>query len=159
MAQQFKLPDGRNVDYLVSGAKDGFPFVWIHGTPGAYLPSPGLPEICEKRGLKMITLSRAGYGGSSRNKGRRLVDAVEDIKALIEHLGVERCIVGGWSGGGQLTPPSHHHKPSGLILQDRPTCLGLRSPVTRLCRRCMRRRSSAFQCPWPGFPRGPRRKQ
>ncbi|KAF2100254.1 alpha/beta-hydrolase [Rhizodiscina lignyota] len=63
MAQQFTLPDGRIIDYLIEGAKDGFPFVWIHGTPGAYLPIDSLNAICEKKGVKVITLSRAGYGG------------------------------------------------------------------------------------------------
>jgi pimeloyl-ACP methyl ester carboxylesterase len=102
MARQFKLPDGRNIDYLVSGAKDGFPLVWIHGTPGAYIPPSSLPAVCEKKGVKVITLSRPGYGGSTRKKGGQVVDTVADIQALIEHLGVERCFVGGWSGGGMF---------------------------------------------------------
>jgi pimeloyl-ACP methyl ester carboxylesterase len=103
MAQQFKLPDGRNLDYLISGAQDGFPFIWIHGTPGAYSPLSSLAATCAENGLKIITLSRAGYGGSTRNKGRLVVDAVADIQALTEHLGVKRCVVGGWSGGGRFT--------------------------------------------------------
>jgi len=102
MAQQYKLADGRNVDYLVSGAKDGFPLVWIHGTPGAYTPLPSLTAICEKKGIRVITLSRAGYGGSTRKKGGQVVDVVADIQALNEHLGVDRCFVGGWSGGGMF---------------------------------------------------------
>jgi pimeloyl-ACP methyl ester carboxylesterase len=105
MAKQFKLPDGRNVDYLVYGATDGFPLIWLHGNPGAYLPVPTLAAACERKGIKLISLSRAGYGGSSRSKGRRVVDAVADIQALNEYLGVERCFVGGWSGGGMLALP------------------------------------------------------
>lgn len=101
MPEQLKLPDGRNLDYLISGAKDGFPLMYIHGTPGAYLPIPGFPEACEKKGIKLITTSRAGYGGSSRLKGRSIVDFVADIRALKEHLGVGKCFVGGWSGGGE----------------------------------------------------------
>lgn len=53
-----------------------------------------------------MTLSRAGYGGSTRNKGRRIVDAVSDIQAVNQHLGIERCFVGGWSGGGKLNSPA-----------------------------------------------------
>jgi pimeloyl-ACP methyl ester carboxylesterase len=102
MAQQFELPDGRNIDYLVSGAKDGFPLVWIHGTPGAYITLSSLIAVCEQKGVKLITLSRPGYGGSTRKKGGQVVDTVADIQALIEHLGVERCFVGGWSGGGMF---------------------------------------------------------
>ncbi|KAK5701863.1 hypothetical protein LTR97_004681 [Elasticomyces elasticus] len=100
MAQQFQLPDGRNLDYQISGAKDGFPFVFIHGTPGAYPTLSGLKAVCEKKNVKLITFSRAGYGGSTRHRGRRVIDGVADTKALLEHLGVQECIVGGWSGGG-----------------------------------------------------------
>jgi pimeloyl-ACP methyl ester carboxylesterase len=105
MAKQFQLPDGRNLDYAVYGPADGFPFVWIHGTPGGYIPVPDVLNMCDKKGLKLITASRAGYGNSTRNKGRNVVDAVADLRALNEHLGVERCLVGGWSGGGKLFLP------------------------------------------------------
>ena len=100
MAQEFKLADGRNIDYCTYGAADGFPLVWIHGTPSSYLPVPSLTVVCEKKGFRVITLSRAGYGGSTRNKGRRVIDSVADIRALLDHLGVEQCVVVGWSGGG-----------------------------------------------------------
>ncbi|KAL1849149.1 hypothetical protein Daus18300_013354 [Diaporthe australafricana] len=99
-AQTFDHPDGRKTDYLISGAKDGFPLIFIHGTPGSYTVSPKFSAACEDKGLKLITLSRAGYGGSTRNKGRRVVDAVADIQAVLEHLGVKKCVVGGKSGGG-----------------------------------------------------------
>ena len=75
----------------------------IHGTPGAYTPLPGFPELCKKKGIKLVTLSRAGYGGSSRNRGRLVADNVADIQALKEHLGLDKCLVGGWSGGGPLS--------------------------------------------------------
>lgn len=99
--QQFGLPDGRKVDYLVSGAQDGFPMVFIHGTPGACLVDPTMRVACEEKGIKVITMSRAGYGGSTRNRGRRVVDVVGDVQALLEHLGIEKWVAGGWSGGGK----------------------------------------------------------
>lgn len=102
MAEQFQLPDGRHLDYLVYGPEDGIPLIWIHGTPSGYLPIPELLTTCENKGIKLITFSRAGYGRSTRNKGRQVVDIVADIQALNQHLGVERCVVGGWSGGGML---------------------------------------------------------
>ena len=99
-AQSLTHPDGRKTEYLISGAQDGFPLVFIHGTPGSYTVGPKMRAACEGKGIKLITLSRAGYGGSTRNKGRRVVDAVADIQALLEHLGVKKCVVGGRSGGG-----------------------------------------------------------
>ncbi|KUI59776.1 Proline iminopeptidase [Cytospora mali] len=94
------LPDGRKIEYLTSGAEDGFPMVFIHGTPGAYIVNPTMSTLCDEKKIKLITMSRAGYGSSTRNKGRRVVDVVADIQALLEHLRVEKCVVGGWSGGG-----------------------------------------------------------
>lgn len=100
MAQTLELPDGRKVDYLISGSTDGFPLVYIHGTPGSYTTESDLVAACSKKGIKLVTLSRAGYGGSSRNHGRTVVDFVADIQALLRHLGLEECVVGGESGGG-----------------------------------------------------------
>ena len=103
MAESFKLPDGRVVDYLVSGDTAGFPLIWIHGTPSSYVGYKDMQEVCGRKGIKLITFSRAGYGGSSRHAGRNVVDAVPDVQALADHLNVKRCLVAGWSGGGKLT--------------------------------------------------------
>jgi pimeloyl-ACP methyl ester carboxylesterase len=101
MAKQLKLSDGRNLDYAIAGAIDGFPLIWHHGTPSGYIAIPSLAKACEKSGFTLLTFSRAGYGGSSRRKGRRVVDDVDDVRELMKHLGLEKCVVGGWSGGGR----------------------------------------------------------
>lgn len=48
----------------------------------------------------MVTFSRAGYGDSARQPGRRVVDVAADVAAVLSHLGAQRCLVAGWSGGG-----------------------------------------------------------
>lgn len=100
MVQQLTLSDGRRLDYLVEGAQDSFPLIYLHGTVGAYTPNPLFRAACERKGVRVITLSRAGYGDSTRNKGRSVVDAVKDIEELKRHLGIDKCFVAGWSGGG-----------------------------------------------------------
>ncbi|MDQ1512802.1 MAG: hypothetical protein QOC59_644, partial [Microbacteriaceae bacterium] len=52
------------------------------------------------RGLRLVTYSRAGYGASARNRGRTVADVVPDVQAVLDHLGADRCVVAGWSGGG-----------------------------------------------------------
>ena len=47
-----------------------------------------------------MTFSRPGYGDSTRQPGRRVVDAAADVAAVLEHLGAARCLVAGKSGGG-----------------------------------------------------------
>lgn len=101
MAQVLTLSDGRKLEYLISGASDGFPLVYIHGTPGSLYTGSDLEAACTKKGIKLINLNRAGYGGSTRNRGRTIVDFVADIHALLQHLGVKECVVGGRSGGGE----------------------------------------------------------
>lgn len=101
MAEQFKLSEGRTLDYAVAGASNGLPLLWFHGTPSAYPPVTKLATTCEKKGIQLISYSRPGYGGSTRQKGRRVVDGVEDAKELLQYLGHDRFFVGGWSGGGK----------------------------------------------------------
>ena len=95
-----ELPDGRLLDFRVSGPPDGAPLVMHHGTPGSLVAYRPIERAVHRRGLRMVTYSRPGYGGSTRNRGRRVADVVGDLEALLDHLGAERCVTLGWSGGG-----------------------------------------------------------
>jgi pimeloyl-ACP methyl ester carboxylesterase len=103
LAEQLVLADGRRLDLRVSGPKDGLAFVFHHGTPGAATPSRALERAAHTRGLRLVTTSRPGYGRSDRRAGRTIADVVPDTAAVLGHLGAERCVVGGWSGGGPHT--------------------------------------------------------
>ena len=48
----------------------------------------------------MVTYSRAGYGDSTRRTGRFVADVVTDVTQVLDHVGVDRCVTAGWSGGG-----------------------------------------------------------
>ena len=95
-----RLPDGRRLDVRVSGPANGLPLVFHHGTPGAATPIRALERAAHKRGLRLVTTSRPGYGDSTRQAGRSVVDVVADTTAVLAAIGTERCLVGGWSGGG-----------------------------------------------------------
>lgn len=97
---QLRLPDGRLLDLRVSGPAGGLPLVYHHGTPGAATPIRALERAAHARGLRLVTTSRPGYGGSTRQPGRRVVDVVADTSAVLDALGAQRCLVAGWSGGG-----------------------------------------------------------
>jgi pimeloyl-ACP methyl ester carboxylesterase len=94
------LPDGRLLDIRVTGPEDGTPFVVHHGTPAGVGAFRAVEEGVHRRGLRLVTYSRAGYGGSTRNPGRTVADVVPDLETLLDHLGAERCVTLGWSGGG-----------------------------------------------------------
>ncbi len=94
------LSDGRLLDVAVSGPADGTPLVFHHGTPGSVKASRAIERAAHRRGLRLVTTSRAGYGASTRAPGRAVVDVVPDVSAVLDHLGADRCLVAGWSGGG-----------------------------------------------------------
>lgn len=94
------LPDGRVLDIEISGPDDGVPLLFHHGTPGAVPQVNAMRRAAHARGLRLVTYSRAGYGGSDRLPGRAVVDIVPDVEAVLDHLGAPRCLVAGWSGGG-----------------------------------------------------------
>jgi pimeloyl-ACP methyl ester carboxylesterase len=95
-----ELPDGRRLEVEVSGPEDGTPLVFHHGTPGSAYQFRAIQRAAHSRGLRLVTFSRAGYGSSTRRPGRSVVDVVGDVSAVLAHLGAERCLVAGWSGGG-----------------------------------------------------------
>ena len=107
------LPDGRDLDILVSGPEDGVPLVYHHGTPGSVTPATRLAEAAYRHGLRLVTMSRAGYGLSSRDPGRTVASVADDVAAVLDHLGASRCVTAGWSGGGP------HALATGALLSDR----------------------------------------
>ncbi len=95
-----QLPDGRRLDVRVSGPGGGLPLVFHHGTPGALTPIRELERAAHARGLRLVTTSRPGYGGSTRQPGRNVADVAADTAAVLAAIGAERCLIAGWSGGG-----------------------------------------------------------
>ena len=94
------LADGRTLEVEASGPEDGLALVVQHGTPGSLVRFRTIEQAAEARGLRLVTYSRPGYGSSTRQAGRLIADAAADLEAVLEHLGAERCVTVGWSGGG-----------------------------------------------------------
>jgi pimeloyl-ACP methyl ester carboxylesterase len=97
---ELTAPDGRTLAALEVGPPGGPVIVAQHGTPGAGRLSRRVVESAEERGLRLITFDRAGYGGSSPNRGRNVAAVAADVSAVLDALGVERFATYGVSGGG-----------------------------------------------------------
>jgi pimeloyl-ACP methyl ester carboxylesterase len=93
------LADGRALDINDPGG-DGAVLLFHHGTPGSLVPFALMGVEAKRAGLRLVTYSRAGYGASSRRPGRSVADVVPDMEQVLDHLGVERCVTAGLSGGG-----------------------------------------------------------
>jgi pimeloyl-ACP methyl ester carboxylesterase len=101
---QATTPDGRTLEVLTGGADDGYPLLFHSGTPSAAAPFDRLDEAFVKAGLKLVTYSRPGYGGSTPRAtdgpAARIADDVPDSVTVLDHLGIGDFITLGWSGGG-----------------------------------------------------------
>jgi pimeloyl-ACP methyl ester carboxylesterase len=95
-----RLSDGRDIDVYESGPVDGKVLVFHHGTPGSGRPIRAIDDAAQGLGLRLVTMSRPGYGDSTRSPGRSVVDAAADTAAVLDALGVDQCFTAGWSGGG-----------------------------------------------------------
>ena len=93
-------PDGREVAFAVWGDPAGFPVLSLHGTPGCRLERWPDEELYGGLGVCLVTHDRAGYGRSSRQRGRCVADEVDDVRLIADELGFERLGVTGGSGGG-----------------------------------------------------------
>src|SRR5262249_2252605 len=93
------LRDGRTLHVYDSGDPDGRVVVEHHGTPGSGLVYPPDLALGRARALRIGSYDRAGYGGSTPNPGRSVVDVVPDIDDVVEALEVERYVTLGGSGG------------------------------------------------------------
>ncbi|HEX6701955.1 MAG TPA: alpha/beta fold hydrolase [Gaiellaceae bacterium] len=98
-ARSVELPDGRRLAVHEGGDPTGRIVVYHHGTPSdGSLYRPWI-EDAKRRGIRLVGYDRPGYGGSTRRPGRRVVDAVRDVEAIVEALGGGPYATWGVSGG------------------------------------------------------------
>ncbi len=100
---ELTLSDGRVLSVYVQGPDDGTLLISHHGTPGAGVPMPSFVNAAAQRGLRWVSYSRPGYGGSTRVEGRDVADCVRDVAEIADRLGADRFFTLGGSGGGPHT--------------------------------------------------------
>lgn len=98
-----ELPDGRTVEVATLGTPTGSTIFFHHGTPGTTRTVKMFEPLLELGDFYLITASRPAYGRSSRDEGHRVSSAVDDAKVALAHVGRERYVALGWSGGGPRT--------------------------------------------------------
>lgn len=98
--QLITLADGRTLDVFLAGADDAPLVVNLPGTPQGHRLLPALEEAAELTGVRIASIARPGYAGSTRLPGRSVADVVPDVLEVVDALGVARFAVVGTSGGG-----------------------------------------------------------
>ena len=101
---QLLLPGGRTISYAIIGDPAAPPAFYFHGWPASRLEAAVVDDVK----LRLIAIDRPGYGYSSAQARRRLVDWPADVTALADHLGLERFYVVGVSGGAPYAVACAH---------------------------------------------------
>lgn len=93
------LTDGRVLGYRLSGDPQGKPFFTFHGLPGSRMEGMLFDEAAKRLGVKIITPDRPGYGLSTYQPERSLVEWGRDVVQLADILGLDTFGIIGISGG------------------------------------------------------------
>lgn len=94
------VQDGRLREAVAEGDPNGSLLVFHHGSPGAAAPFPAFHRAAKERGIRLVHYSRPGFGDSTRLQGRSVASCATDVAILADHLGADRFVTMGWSGGG-----------------------------------------------------------
>jgi pimeloyl-ACP methyl ester carboxylesterase len=93
------LSDGRTIAYAEWGDAGGVPALYFHGWPGSRLEGSLLDASAKRHHIRLITIDRPGYGGSTFRPSRTIEGWTDDVAEIAAGLGVERFAVMGLSGG------------------------------------------------------------
>lgn len=88
------LRDGRSLAYAEYGVPHGAPVFFFHGTSHSRLTRPA-EDVLAAFGVRLITIDRPGFGLSSFQPGRTLLDWPDDVLELAEALGTDRFAIAG----------------------------------------------------------------
>ncbi len=97
--------------YAEYGDLGGKPVFFFHGMPGSRLFRP-YDNITAELGVHLITIDRPGYGESTFQPGRRILDWPADVLELANAMGLDSFAVAGHSGGGPYVLACAHALPS-----------------------------------------------
>jgi pimeloyl-ACP methyl ester carboxylesterase len=127
--RDLRLTDGRLVRVYDTGgaASDVLTVLWHHGSPQTGALLQPLLSAAEARGIRLLSYGRPSYGGSSPHPGRDVASAADDVRQIVDALGIARFAVMGASGGGP------HALACSALLPDRVTgvvCLAGLAPFT-----------------------------
>ena len=97
---RLKTKDGAIIYYEDHGS--GQPILLVHGwTCSSKFWRKNVPELCKH--FRVITIDLRGHGNSSKIlTGHTISQYASDVRALIEHLGINDVTLVGWSLGGPV---------------------------------------------------------
>ena len=90
-----RLADGRVIAVEEYGDPNGPVVLYFHGWPASRLEAGLIPDLP----VRLLALDRPGYGRSTAQPGRTLLDWPRDVAEVADRLGIDRFHIVGLSGG------------------------------------------------------------
>lgn len=99
-SQTIQLPDGRTLGFAEYGAPGGYPVLYFHGFPSSRYEGISVHKAARRANLRILALDRPGFGLSTPQPGRTLMDYPADVRAFVDTQQLRRFGIIGVSGGG-----------------------------------------------------------
>lgn len=99
-SETITITDSRKLGFAAYGPANGIPLIWFHGLPGSRLDVADREPMLQKLNVRVFGVDRPGYGLSTYQANRKLLDWPGDVRQLARHLGLKQFHVMGGSGGG-----------------------------------------------------------
>ncbi len=94
------LANGQRTSWLQYGVPTGAPLFFNNGWPGCAAQAVYLQEQALRLGLRVISIDRPGFGRSTSQPQRGLLEWPPIVAAVADHLEIDRFALLGISGGG-----------------------------------------------------------
>ncbi|WP_409252581.1 alpha/beta fold hydrolase [Bacillus sp. SCS-153A] len=112
-------PSGRKITYETLGDVSGTPVLYFHGWGSIASSIFYDQEFLQQKGLYILMVNRPGYGDSDLVHDYSMGDYADDVKAVMDHLNIEKAHAIAWSNGGlfsQVFAYRYPHRLSSLSL-------------------------------------------
>ncbi|KIH87669.1 alpha/beta hydrolase [Sporothrix brasiliensis 5110] len=114
-SQTVTLPDGRTLGFAEYGAPEGAPVLYFHGFPSNRLEGQAMDKSAKRHKVRLLCLDRPGYGLSTLQPGRRMLDWPDDVMAFASTQNLSKFGVLGGSGGGPYVLACASKLPAGVL--------------------------------------------
>jgi pimeloyl-ACP methyl ester carboxylesterase len=98
--QTITLPDKRLLGFAEYGDPSGYPLMFFNGFPSCRYEVWPIHSMLKRKRIRLIAPDRPGFGLSTFQPNRKIIDYASDVENLANHLELDRFAVIGASGGG-----------------------------------------------------------